>query len=387
MKRLGHQRSSMKRLGTITPAILCLLFLPVFVPVCLAEIKCLNSDGEAVILNNDIPSAKAEAIGRAKWAAMEQVVGVEVNSKSIVQNMMMVDEAIIKRITGSIKSYTLLGQKTKDDVMTVQINACVEPDKAKDTVAGLAMNNAISVFLLAKDPARIIKGYDESNILSETLIGKLVDQGYTVTDIAAAHAVDDNVIDSAIRSGKLLSLRSLIYRYLTNVMLIGKVEYTISARKGEDIGYGISLPFNNVTARLTYRLISKSATGEMVILAAGTEQGKGLANTVDDAAAASMKSLTEKFTPAILEKVANHLQRSSKKVTIKVNGISEISDNFAVKEIFQNIAWVTNVEERGLGEFAVSYPENPIYLANSISQKGFRVETFTPSAINLKYLK
>jgi peptidyl-tRNA hydrolase len=376
----------MKHYGKIIFATLSLLALPWFSALCHAEARCVNSDGEAGIVGNDLPSARAEAIGRAKWVAVEQVAGVEVKAQTMVQNLMTVDEAISKRITGSIKSYTILSQMAKDEVMTVQINACVESDKAKDTLAGLAMNNGISVFLLAKDITGKIKGYEESNILSETLIGKLVDHGYTVTDVAATRAVDDDVIHAAITSGKLLSLRGLIHRYLTNVMLIGKVDYTVSTRKGEAVGYGLSLPFNSVTARLSYRLISKNAGGEMIILAAGTEQGKGFANSVADAAAASLTNLSEKFAPSVLEKVANNLQSASKKVTIKVKGISELSENFAVKELLQNIAWVTHVEQRGLGEFAVSYPENPIYLANSISQKGFHVDSFTPLGINLKYL-
>jgi len=49
--------------------------------------RCINTEGEAVIIQNDIPSAKAEAIARAKWSAIEQTVGVKVKAESIVQNM------------------------------------------------------------------------------------------------------------------------------------------------------------------------------------------------------------------------------------------------------------------------------------------------------------
>ena len=45
-----------------------------------------------------------------------------------------------------------------------------------------------------------------------------------------------------------------MYKFLSNILLIGKIDYTISTRKGQDIGYGISMPFNNVTVRLTYRI-------------------------------------------------------------------------------------------------------------------------------------
>ena len=41
-----------------------------------------------------------------------------------------------------------------------------------------------------------------------------------------------------------------------------------------------------------------------------------------------------------------------------------------------------------MGEYTVGYPENSIYLANSIKQKGnFIVENFTPYSITLNYQK
>ena len=369
---------------------LAVTLLTAFVQPALAEVKCIDTAGEAVIVNNDIPSAKAEAIMRAKWAAIEQVAGVEVKAQSIVQNLMMVDEAVSKQIQGVVTKYKVNGQSSKDDTMTVQINSCVESAKAKETLSSLALNNSIAVFIPARKPGKSGKSaeYEETNILSEALIGKLADQGYTVVDVAPTHELGVAEMEKALKSGNFLSLRSLMYKFLTNVLLIGKTDYTISTRKGEDVGYGIAMPFTNVTVRLTYRLVTKDQSGKFIILSSGTEQGKGLANNVEDATAEGLKDLSEKISPVILEKVGRHIQGIAKRVEVKVAGITELSDNFAVKEVLQNIAWVTKVEEKGLGEFTVSYPENPIYLVNSLSQKGvFRVEQFTPTAISLKYLK
>lgn len=372
-------------------SITCFIMICLFIatPQAFAETKCIDTDGEAAIVNNDIPSAKADAIARAKWAAIEQVVGIDVKAQSIVQNLMMVDEAVSKEIKGAISKYKVITQSTNGGILSVRVNACVEPAKAKDAVAGFALNNAISVFILSREVStKNAVSYEETNILSEALIGKLADQGYTVIDIAPTHALDTQVIESAIKSGKSVGLRSLMYKFLTNLLLIGKIDYTVSTKKGEDVGYGLSMPFNSVTARLTYRLVTKDSSGSMVILAAGTEQGKGLANSLEDAAAAGLKELTEKMTPVILDKVGKHIQGSTKKVDVKISGVTELSDNFAVKEVLQNIAWVTKVEEKGLGEFTVSYPENPVYLANSLEQKGkFKLVEFTKQSLKLKYIR
>lgn len=370
--------------------VVLLLILVLISPAAVsAKTECIDTDGEAVIVSNDIPSAKAEAIARAKWSAIEQVVGVDVKAQSVVQNLQMVDEAISREIKGAISKFKVLGQKVTEETITVSINACVEATKARETVAGLAQNSALAVFIMAKDaPSDAAGSYQESNALSETLIGNLTSQGYTVIDIAPTQALDSKVVDATIKSGKLLELRPLMYKFLTNIVLIGKVDYTVSTKKGQDIGYGISMPFNSVTARITYRMISKNASGNLVILEAGTEQGKGLASSVEDAAAESLQDLAKRLTPIILDKVGKHLKGVTKRVEVKVNGITDLRDNFAIKEDLQNLAWVTEVEEKGLGEFTVSYPENPIYLANSLSQKdNFQLQSFTPTQIRLNYIK
>ena len=49
-----------------------------------------------------------------------------------------------------------------------------------------------------------------------------------------------------------------------------------------------------------------------------------------------------------MDKVGQYIKGIAKKVQIKVSGVSDINTNFEVKDILQNLAWVTNVEEKGL---------------------------------------
>jgi hypothetical protein len=359
------------------------------VPAGLCQEKCVNSQGEAAIINNDLPSAKTEAIARAKWAAIEQTVGTEVKAQSFVQNFTLVEDVIKTQVGGVVKSYKVLDQASKEDMVTVKISACVEPAKAREAVSSLALNNSLAVFIPARKPGKRGDEFEETNILSETLIGKLTDQNYKVIDVAPTHALDALEIEKAVKSGSTLAVRSLMYKFLSNIIIIGKVDYTISTKKGEDIGYGLSMPFNNVTVRLTYRIVAKNnKTGSMEILTADTAQGKGLANNVEDAAAEGLKDLAEKLTPKILDKVASYVQGNVKKINIMVKGVTDLDTNMEIKNILQNIVWVTGVEDKQMGEFIVSYPENSIYLANSIKQKGnFNVVNFSPYSLTLDYQK
>lgn len=374
-----------------------------------SQIKCVDSEGEALIINNDIPSAKMEAIARAKWAAIEQTVGVEVKAQSIVQNMALVDDAVSKQIKGDIASYKLLSEGIKDGVIKVRINACVESNRARDAISSLALNNSVAVFVPAKKPKVVSETehikrtpygthekhglqtrdeYDDTNFFSENIINRLTEQGYNVVDVAPTQATDAYELEKAIRTGNFISMRSLMYKFLSNVLLLGKIEYAISTRKGQDIGYGLSMPFNHVTVRLTYRIVTRDPSGQMRILTADAVEGKGLAKNVEDATARGHKDLADKAGPVIMEKISQYIKGVSKKIHVKFEGVNDLNTNFEVKGILQNTAWVTNVDEKGMGEFIVSYPENPVYLANSISQRGnFKVKNFSTYSITVKYEK
>ncbi|MCX5846735.1 MAG: hypothetical protein NTW12_10350, partial [Deltaproteobacteria bacterium] len=366
-----------------------LLINLLFIPAGLCQEKCVNTEGEAAIINNDLPSAKTEAIARAKWAAIEQTVGIEVKAQSFVQNFTLIEDVIKTQVAGVVKSFKVLDQVNKEDSVMVKIKACVQPTKAKEVVSSLALNNSVAVFIPARKPGKRGDEFEETNILSETLIGKLTDQNYTVVDVAPTQAIDAMEIEKSVKSGSTLAVRSMMYKFLSNVIIIGKVDYTISTKKGEDIGYHITMPFNSVTVRLNYRIVAKNnKTGNMEILTADTAQSKGLANSVEDAAAEAMKDLAEKLTPKILDKVASYIQGNVKKVSVKVNGVTDLDTNLEVKGILQSIVWVTGVEDKQMGEFIVSYPENTIYLANSIKQKGnFNVTNFSAYSITLNYQK
>ncbi|MEI7638882.1 MAG: hypothetical protein WCJ37_16355, partial [Syntrophus sp. (in: bacteria)] len=84
--------------------------------------------------------------------------------------------------------------------------------------------------------------------------------------------------------------------------------------------------------------------------------------------------------------VAHYVQGNVKKIRLQINGVGDLDTNMEIKGILQNIVWISEVEEKKIGEFIVSYPENPIYLANSIKQKGnFTITNFTPYSLTIGY--
>jgi len=148
------------------------------------------------------------------------------------------------------------------------------------------------------------------------------------------------------------------------------------------------MQFNYATIHATYRLLTRGESGRMIVLGAGSEEAKGFGNTYEDATARGHKALAVKMVPMIQEKMAQFIKGAIRKVEVRFDAVSGIGDNFSLKEMLRNIVWVNNVEDKGIGSFDVTYQENPIYLANSIDQKGrYRIESYSPSLIVVRQVK
>lgn len=367
------------------------LFLAVFfqmvtmISVSFAKPVCVDVSGESAVTAGDVPSAKVEAVNRAKFAAVEQVAGVDVKSRTVVEDSALLYDMITTQTRGVVSSFRVGKENLEGDSVKVTVNVCVEPVNAKTAISALALNTAISVYLPAKKlDANDKSPFDDENILAQTIIGKLAEGGFSVRDLAESHALKLKEIDAALKGGDQTSVRSLTYRYLTNSVLIGKIVPTLSMSKGDDAGYGIKMPFNSVTARLSYRLMTKDISGKMVVLLAGNEEARGQAPNNEDAYAQALKNLADAFVPVIMEKIHSRLNEIASKVLVTVEGVKDPAETFALKDELQKVTWVTNVEEKGIGEFLVSFPENPIYLANGISQKGFKILSYKRETIRIK---
>lgn len=370
----------------IIRAALCLLVASATLP-CPASAKpvCVESMGEGAIVRGDLPSARIEAMNRAKWAAVEQVAGVEVNSRTIVEDSALLDDIITTRTRGVVTSHRLLWEQKTSDSVSVRVAACVEPAEARDALAPLALNSAVAVFV----PARQLTGskqvqYDDSTSFSEALNNALIQKGFTVRDLAAGPGIKAADMDKALKEGNFLALRSLAYRYRTNTILIGRIEPTVSTSRGEDVGYGISMPFTTVTVRLSYRLLIRDGRDQLTVLAAGSEEATGLAPAPADAQAAALKNLADRAVPVIMAKVDQRIRELAAKVTVTVEGVNSPDETFTVRDTLQRITWVAGVEDLGLGQFRVSYPENPLYLANSLTQRGFKIVSYSKDAIRVR---
>ena len=78
----------------------------------------VESTGESAITGDDVPTARLEAIARARWDAVERVAGVETKSSSFVNDYVLLDESVIQRTSGVITESTVLAESRHGDTYT-----------------------------------------------------------------------------------------------------------------------------------------------------------------------------------------------------------------------------------------------------------------------------
>jgi len=346
--------------------ILLTLSLMMFSVVAFAAPVTVTAIGEADIVSGDMTSAKLQAVARAKWAAMEEASGVRVKSETIVQNAVLVDEAIKNEVTGVIQNYTVTGEEEDGQIYRVMISATIIPEKAKDAVGLLAKNTSISVMIPVVFPDKHI---EETNILTETVINELTMQQLEVIDIVSTDGTNVKQLDQAMRTNNYMAMRNIAAKHLSGTILVGKVETTATAKEGSDVGYGVSLPFNVVTGRLTYRLLTQNGPS-VRILASGFLAARGMGATLDDATNQMMENMNREVSQKLVSIVMEKLKgANNKSISVQIAGNPTLGDLMELKQMLTYTAWVLEVKERGTDMLTLMYPEKSLYLATAINSK------------------
>jgi len=364
--------------------LLVVSLLMLVVPVFAATPVKVTSVGEADIMNGDKSTAKMQAVARAKWAAMEEASGVRVKSDTIVQNAMLIDEAIKNEVTGVIKSFSITGEEEDGKIYRVMIDAVIVPDKAKSAVGALAKNTSVSVMIPVVFPDKHV---EETNVLTESVINELTMKQLEVIDIASTDGVKLGELDRAMRTNNFMAMRNIASKHLSGTILVGKVDTTVTSSEGSDVGYGVSLPFNVVTGRLTYRMLAQNG-GQLQILASGFLSARGMGASLGDATNQMMDNMNREVSSRLVSIVMEKIKGANNKViSVQLEGKADLNSLMDLKQMLSYTAWVLEVKNKGADTLKVKYPEKSLYLATAINSKpNYKVIKVTDYSILVKKL-
>lgn len=270
--------------------------------------------GEKIVTGGEGPT-KREALMEAQRKAVEQGVGVLVDSQSLAENLMLVEDKIYSKSRGYVKNYSVISEKKIGDGNWKVVLECeVETEKIKDSL------NAIGILREKMGNPRIIVVYDSSTaggindqnvpVASATydgIVEYLCEREYPVVDKKVSDLLMQQKIDSSAdiyKKSLKLGLNNQAEYLLVYDIKLHKEEPTDIFQRGFVL---ISAKIINLTTGRVYAGQGKKVMGidknslDFAFLKAGRKAGRLAAKFLEQKLLERWQTDTVSGRPIILE--------------------------------------------------------------------------------------
>lgn len=335
-------------------AFLLLLFVLAAGTVFAIEIE---TSGEALIINDDKASAKAMALSRAKWAAVETVSPAKIKIDTIINNAELADEAVKTELSATIKSYNIIEETVKDNRYIIKIKANVIPEKVENLIDRLSNDTSICVMIAGSMPESNSLLFDQS--FSSAVISKLEEKGFNVNLIDYSNITTVS-FNTAFNNTTYKNINNLIKNAVCRNILLGILSII---DMGNNAGYG-TVSFKLVSGELNWKLIEKQ-NSKIKILNSGFFSGRSQGATLNNAVVNIYKSMANNTAVKLVSQVSEKvLGDNYKSIRIVLTGANTAIDDLSqLKNDLKNIPFVLQVKEQDDSSLIVDYPDKAYYLA------------------------
>ncbi|RJO68641.1 MAG: hypothetical protein C4523_07075 [Myxococcales bacterium] len=368
------------------------------------EDKTVIVKGEGVIFQNDRALAKDRAIEAALRAAVEQVAGIYIQSSTLVQNYITVDDKILSQSKGFVKSWRELSSRVEDNVVAVEVEAVVAVAKLQGAL------NEIDWVLARKNYPRMMLLIAEQNI-GQT--GFSYWWGNTTSAISMGQA-ENTLIDA-------LSVKG--FNFVDPQVLAGKIEmrdaYKVTSGGISDLAarqianltdaqvviVGAAVATEAGPVMEGSKLVSGQA--DVTVRAINTDNGQILMTASVHAAEAHISTATagnkalikaaKKLAEEIATKLTDKWMASVATITLDVTGLASYQQFDSLKNVLTHeIRGVKGVQERSMrqdkAQIDLFFDGKTSNLAKELTLKAFpgfgvKIDEVTANKIKLAVVK
>lgn len=286
--------------------------------------KALIAGAFFMVLNASVSAASVTVTGQggsersalhqAMRQAIEQQVGVMMDSRSYVQNYRLIQDRIYSQADGYIRSYEVLASDKENGIYTVTIRADVQDQKIQAALGTYAQKKAV-VGANMQDPRIGIVAADSEGAryaeLENLVMNGLSEQGFTrLVDVDQLDAAESRRLRSAVFSGDTALQKSLASWFPVDYLVTVHVKKAVGSMADYvDIPGFENLKRADVT--LSVRMLNVN-TGEVLYAGVftGRSQRRG-PNALQEAISQAAEEIPDAVGKAALGKAANpeqHLQ-------------------------------------------------------------------------------
>jgi hypothetical protein len=377
-----------------------LLFLAASaLPLLAQETKTVTAEGVAAIQGNARDIARDTAIEDAQKRAVEQAIGILIDSQTQVENYQLISDNILAQTKGYIKQYSVAGETVDGTLLRVRINAVVSLDRLTDDLSAIGillgrMNKPRTMVMIAEQNVGqgVYAWWTEPHgqeadmsAVENAFMDKFTEKGFEFIDHEVA--AKDIRVGKAYRVANLsvAQAKALAGQVDAEVVIIGKA---IAKLYGE-IGGGMK----SVQADLTARAV-RVDTGQVIATAsahaaavhisevtAGTDALRKAANEAADDMIAKILSVYAKETGG------------TRSINIIISGLNK-NQFVKFKDVLRNqVRGIKDLHERSftgsIAKISVDSKNSAQMLSDELVLKDFgtfsvEVVGSTPNSLQLK---
>jgi hypothetical protein len=337
-----------------------------------------EAEGEAAIINNDVPLAEKNAIEAAKRAAVEEVAGTLLSADTLVQNNVLISDRIYAKTAGYIRKVDVLSKSTDKGVVKVKIKAEVGAAQIdKDLEAVKAMISRLGsrrMVILTQEQSIDNKGITtSSSVLATELTTTFKKDGWTLIDpnfAAGKMKLSSGVAMGAADAKEIGNLTKADY------ILYGNVNFRYQVVDGP-MKSALEGQFFPVTGEYELTLFATDS-GSQLAKISGKFDMKGITNAMDSYER-SAHEIAKKRGPSIVAEVRNPVlenlrdsEMNGNRVVMSVSGLNDYASVQGFKKQLSSISKVKDVKPgtfgNGKAEFDVTYVGTTDDLAEAIGK-------------------
>ncbi len=312
-----------------------------------------------------------EAERDAMRNAVEQAVGTMVDSSTLIENNVLINDEIYTQSRGYITNYTVLNQKVNNGTYEITINADVNTDPNSKLMNELTRLGIINRQLRDPKIAIIIPEYHNNEKMSDgtcetAIIKKLTQAGFSrITDVSDTR-YNLNMLSAVTKNDMENVARSLN----VDILIVGEAFSDSVGDVGKFLnnGYGGNVGIISCRAHMNTKIFI-SKTGQ--IISADEAEGTAADLTELIAGKKALKQASEKMGDFIIEQLLNYGSAAKQNLEIVVH-VSDFNKVQSINKTLQSIRGVNNSMitdyNNGRATISLKYAGTPQTLFNQLNQ-------------------
>jgi hypothetical protein len=248
------------------------------------ETKTVTAEGVAEIQQGAIDIARDAAIEDAQKRAVEQAIGIMIDSQTQVENYQLISDKILSQIKGYITRYNVIGENQESSLLRVRITAEVSLGKLSDDLSAIGvlmsqMHKPRTMIMIAEQNiGRDVNawwmgthGEADLSVVENAFMDKFTEKGFEFIDHEVAAKEIKVTAPYKVSNLSAVQARTLGNQADAEVVIIGKA----IAKLYGDVGGGM-----------------KSVQADLSAKAVRTDTGQVIATTTVHAAAVHIAEIS-----------------------------------------------------------------------------------------------